>query len=101
MTRHFALTAFANLLSLAGVRALGKPRLVEEGGAVILDTPSGKLCVGAMPFASERRLLDAEALWQKDDAEYQRTYREIVTYLLQDLTNFFPGRYGECVNGVI
>lgn len=85
----YRIDSIANLLSLAGVRALGKPRLVEEGGGIILDTPNGKLCVGAMPFASERRLLDAEALWQKDDAEYQRTYREIIAYLLQDLTTFF------------
>ena len=85
----FRIDSIANLLSLAGVRALGKPRLVDEGGAIILNTRSGKLCVGAMPFASERRLLDAEALWEKDDADYQRNYREIVSYLLQDLTNFF------------
>lgn len=91
----YRIDSIANLLSLAGVRALGKPRRGEEGGAMILDTASGKLCVGAMPFASERRLLDAATLWENDDGEYQRIYREIVTYLLQDLSQCFRD---DCVN---
>jgi DNA repair protein SbcD/Mre11 len=91
----YRIDSIANLLSLAGVRALGKPRRGDEGGAIILDTASGKLCVGAMPFASERRLLDAATLWQNDDGEYQRIYREIVSYLLQDLSQFFRD---DCVN---
>lgn len=91
----YRIDSIANLLSLAGVRVLGKPRRGDEGGAMILNTASGKLCVGAMPFASERRLLDAATLWQNDDREYQRIYREIVTYLLQDLSQFFRE---DCVN---
>jgi exonuclease SbcD len=91
----YRLDSIANLLSLAGVRALGKPRRGDEGGAIVLDTASGKLCVGAMPFASERRLLDAATLWQNDDGEYQRIYREIVSYLLQDLSQYFRD---DCVN---
>jgi len=85
----YRIDSIANLLSLAGVRALGKPRRGDEGGATILNTANGKLCVGAMPFASERRLLDAATLWENDDGEYQRIYREIVSYLLQDLSQFF------------
>ncbi len=91
----YRIDSIANLLSLAGVRALGKPRRGDEGGAIVLDTASGKLCVGAMPFASERRLLDAATLWQNDDGEYQRIYREIVSYLLQDLGQCFRD---DCVN---
>jgi exonuclease SbcD len=91
----YRIDSIANLLSLAGVRALGKPRRGDEGGAIVLDTASGKLCVGAMPFASERRLLDAATLWQNDDGEYQRIYREIVSYLLQDLSQLFRD---DCVN---
>ncbi|MCZ0900447.1 exonuclease sbcCD subunit D, partial [Microcoleus sp. HI-ES] len=77
------------LLSLAGVRALGKPRLSADGGTITLNTKSGKLCVGAMPFASEQRLLDANSLWESGDADRRKDYREIVAYLLEDLTREF------------
>ncbi len=81
--------SIAQLLSLAGVRALGKPRRSADGGTITLNTKSGKLCVGAMPFASEQRLLDASSLWQSGDAERRKDYREIVAYLLEDLTRDF------------
>ena len=48
--------SIAQLLSHVGVRALGKPRRAADGSTIILSTNSGKLCVGAMPFASEQRL---------------------------------------------
>lgn len=79
----------ANLLSLAGIRALGKPRPADDGGAVILNTKNGQLCVGAMPFASERRMLDARALWQQDDVQQRQSYREVVAELFADLTRWF------------
>ncbi|MEG4111645.1 MULTISPECIES: exonuclease SbcCD subunit D [unclassified Microcoleus] len=81
--------SIAQLLSLAGVRALGKPRISADGGTITLNTKSGKLCVGAMPFASEQRLLDANSLWQSGDADRRKDYREIVAYLLEDLTREF------------
>lgn len=79
----------ANLLSFVGVHALGKPRIAEDGGAIALNTKSGKLCVGAMPFASERRMLAPDELWLKDNLEQLQTYREIVSYLLSNLTSTF------------
>lgn len=83
------LDSVSQLLSLAGVRALGKPRLASEGGSITLNTNSGKLCVGALPFASEQRLLDSNTLWQKDDSERRQNYREIVAYLFEDLARDF------------
>jgi len=79
----------APLLSLAGVRALGRPRIAEDGGVVTIDTANGKLCVGAMPFASERRLLAAEDIWNKDALEQRSSYKEVVTYVLQNLALAF------------
>ncbi|MEB3830885.1 exonuclease SbcCD subunit D [Phormidium sp. CCY1219] len=79
----------AHLLSLAGVRALGKPRLADDGGAVILNTKSGKLCVGALPFASERRMLNAHALWHQNDEQQRQSYREVVGEVFADLTSWF------------
>jgi exonuclease SbcD len=81
--------SIAQLLSLAGVRALGKIRRSADGGTIHLNTKSGKLCVGAMPFASEQRLLDANSLWQSDAGERRKDYREMVADLLQNLTSDF------------
>lgn len=81
--------SIAQLLSLAGVRALGKIRRSADGGTIHLNTKAGKLCVGAMPFASEQRLLDANSLWQSDAGERRKDYREMVSDLLQNLTSDF------------
>lgn len=85
----FRLDNVADLLSLAGVHALGKPRLAQQGGVIMLETASGKLCVGAMPFASEKRLLKAEDLWGKDSGEQRQHYRDRVKSVLQNLANGF------------
>ncbi len=39
----YRIHSIGNLLSLAGVRALGKPRREDENGAMILDAASGKV----------------------------------------------------------
>ena len=79
----------AELLSHVGVYALGRPRRGDRGGIIKLDTSDGKLCVAAMPFASERRLLQARDLWDKSDLEQRQQYREVVSYLLEDLVQGF------------
>ena len=86
---HARIDSLAQLLSLAGVRALGKPRCCADGGTITLNTKSGKLCVGAMPFASEQRLLDADALWHQEEAERRSNYREVVGFLFEDLSREF------------
>ncbi|MEI6328112.1 MAG: exonuclease SbcCD subunit D [Pseudanabaena sp. ELA645] len=81
--------SLAHLLSLAGVKALGRPRIADEGGVITMDTASGKLCVGAMPFASERRMLAAEDVWNLDASEQRADYKTTVTYVLQNLATGF------------
>jgi exonuclease SbcD len=81
--------SLAQLLSLAGVRALGRPRIADEGGVITMDTASGKICVGAMPFASERRMLAAEDVWNLDASEQRADYKTTVTYVLQNLATGF------------
>lgn len=81
--------SLAHLLSLAGVRALGRPRLAEDGGVVSIDTAGGKLSVGAMPFASERRLLTSDDIWNLDDSKQRADYKETVTFILQNLATEF------------
>lgn len=79
----------AHLLSYVGVHARGKPRKGSQGGVIKLDTASGKLCVAALPFASERRLLKAEELWDRDQLEQRQHYKEVIGYLMENLTNEF------------
>ncbi len=79
----------AKLLSYAGVKALGRPQKANKGGVINIDTLGGKLCVAAMPFASERRLLKYEDLWTKDDLEQRQHYRYCVQKVLDDLAKGF------------
>jgi exonuclease SbcD len=91
---HDSATRFdgvSNLLSLAGVQALGRVRLANAGGIVNIRTRSGDLCVGALPFASERRLLSADELWRLDDVEQRASYRETIAMLLKNLADAFSG----------
>lgn len=81
--------SISKLLSHIEVRALGRPQKADKGGVIMLDTASGKLCVAAMPFASERRLLNAKDLWDKDDGEQRQHYRYQVQKLLNNLATGF------------
>lgn len=83
------LEGVASLLEIANVHALGRVRTAGDGGVVAVDTKSGKLRVGALPFASERRLLSADDLWLKDDTEQRQTYRETMAYLMGNLAGGF------------
>jgi len=85
----FRIDGISNLLSHVGVQALGRPRKANQGGVIQLDTSSGKLSVAAMPFASERRLLKAEDLWEKDDLGQRQHYKQLVTYLFDNLASSF------------
>lgn len=77
------------LLALAGIEARGRPRRAQAGGLIAIDTPSGQLRVGALPFASERRLLSADDLWGLDDVAQRQQYRDALAYLMRDLAGGF------------
>jgi exonuclease SbcD len=79
----------ANLVSLAGVHMLGKPRSVKQGGLISLETPNGRLRVAAMPFASERRLLTVENLWTMNELEQIGNYKERLSKCLNNLASGF------------
>jgi exonuclease SbcD len=85
----FRIDGVSRLLSHVGVHALGRPRKANQGGVIQLDTANGKLSVAAMPFASERRLLKAEDLWEKDDSKQREHYKDRVKYLLKNLASNF------------
>lgn len=79
----------ANLVSLAGVHILGKPRSVKQGGLISLETSNGRLRVAAMPFASERRLLTVENLWTMNELEQIGNYKERLSKCLNNLATGF------------
>lgn len=83
------LDGVSNLLSLAGVHALGRVKLAGAGGVIALRTRSGDLRVGALPFASERRLLTADELWTLDDVEQRASYRDTIAMLMNNLASGF------------
>lgn len=83
------LDGVSNLLSLAGVHALGRVRLAQSGGVISVRTRGGDLCVGALPFASERRLLTADELWTLDDVEQRASYRDTIAMLMKNLAGGF------------
>ncbi|ERN41449.1 exonuclease SbcD [Rubidibacter lacunae KORDI 51-2] len=85
----FRIDSVAHILSLANVTALGKPRRPDDGGIVRVETASGNLCVAAMPFASERRFLSDEYLWEKTGGERLQNYRDRVSKLLGLLAKEF------------
>ncbi|WP_216595570.1 exonuclease SbcCD subunit D C-terminal domain-containing protein [Myxosarcina sp. GI1] len=88
----------AKLVAHVGVRALGRPCKASQGGVIKLDTRNGRLCVAAMPFASERRLLKAEELWEKSDSQQQQNYKKVVSYLFEQLVQSFEEN---CVNVIM
>lgn len=85
----FRIEGISQLLSHIGISALGHPKKAEQGGVIQLETASGKLCVAAIPFASERRLLKAEGLWKKNELKHPQHYKQLISYLFQNLASSF------------
>jgi DNA repair protein SbcD/Mre11 len=83
------LDAIAQVLRYIGVKALGKPQKADKGGVIYVDTKNGKLCVAAMPFASERKLLKYDDLWNKDDLEQRQYYKVCVQKFIKNLSDSF------------
>ncbi|MGL5082690.1 MAG: exonuclease SbcCD subunit D [Microcoleaceae cyanobacterium] len=79
----------ASLLALAGVTALGKPRIAAEGGVIQLETQGGKLTLGAMPFVSERKLLDPGEIWNQSETDRRSSYQEVLNFLLDSFAELF------------
>ncbi|NJL99912.1 MAG: exonuclease SbcCD subunit D [Synechococcaceae cyanobacterium SM2_3_2] len=81
--------SIASLLRLVGVHTLGSPRRRDQGGLISLQTPSGSLQVGALPFASERKLLASKELWRSIPSEQRQEYQSMIQELLADLASGF------------
>lgn len=85
------LEGLADLLALANVHVVGYPRPRDKGGMVELALGQERLRVGALPFASERRMLSADQLWNLDDVEQRQTYRQKMETVMRNLAGGFRG----------
>lgn len=83
------LDAVSRVLRLANVHAVGGFRPAGQGGVLTLDLGSEKLKVAALPFLSERRMIDADALLEQDLGKQRDTYRSTMRKLVQNLTQGF------------
>ncbi|MFQ4138997.1 exonuclease SbcCD subunit D [Nodosilinea sp. PGN35] len=81
--------SLASILSALDIHALGKPRLASNGGVVKIETRSGLLNVGCMPFISEKRLLKSEDLFEKDQGQNLQHYRSRIKAILENLSKGF------------
>ncbi len=81
--------AVASVLKLTKVHTVGSFRPAGQGGLLQLDLDAGRLQVAALPFLSERRMIDADALLHKDLGAQRDTYREVMRKLVQNLTAGF------------
>ncbi len=83
------LDAVARVLRLADVHAVGGFRPAGAGGLLTLEVGGERLKVGALPFLSERRMVDAEALMESDVGAQRDTYRAIMRKLVDNLAGGF------------
>lgn len=81
--------AVSNMLKLTRVHTVGSFRPAGQGGLLQLDLAAGRLNVAALPFLSERRMIDADALLHKDLGAQRDSYREVMRKLVQNLTHDF------------
>lgn len=77
--------AWGTLAELVGVHALGLPRRVDDGGVILIESPSGERAqVAAVPFAPVHRMVTALELAgeeRKAKRKYDLMMREIFSHL--------------------
>ncbi|MGB0563419.1 MAG: metallophosphoesterase family protein [Spirulinaceae cyanobacterium] len=78
--------SLAPILAPLNIHLLGRPRPAQKGGLIQLNTRSGPLNIGAIPFASERRLLRAEDLWERNETEQGSHYMQVIRHLFNQLS---------------
>ncbi len=80
----------AGFCSLLGIHMIGRPVGAKDGGLIQIRTRSGELLrVAAVPFVSERWLLDHDEIWERDPSEQSGVFREALQYLFKDLATEF------------
>jgi exonuclease SbcD len=83
------LDAFSGLLQLARVHTVGNPRVAGQGGVIHLNVSDQPVCIGALPFISERRLVRVAQLLEGDDGTHRETYQQSMRKLIANLSQAF------------
>lgn len=86
------LDAVASMLKLAEVHTVGSFRPAGRGGVIELTAGGELVKVAALPFLSERRMVDANALMEGDLGAHHDTYRDTMRKLVDNLTAGFDQR---------
>lgn len=86
------LDAVASMLKLAEVHVVGGFRPAGRGGVIELMAGGQDVKIAALPFLSERRMIDANALLDGDLGAHHDTYRHTMRKLVDNLTGSFDHR---------
>ena len=70
-------SAVRPLLELGNVTALPSPSKPDEGGTVLIESPAGERTrISLLPFVSQRGIVDAQALMERDADQHAQTYAQ-------------------------
>ena len=83
------LDAVAGLLRESGAHVVGEVRTRRQGGLLRFGVQGTEVQVAALPFASERRLLNAEQQLELTDAERKPHFRQLMGDLILNLSQEF------------
>jgi exonuclease SbcD len=84
--------ALSPVLAAAGVHIIGRPRRPDGGGVVTFEIGDEPLCVGLLPFVSQRGVVRAADLLDLEAAEMSQTYSERLGRLVGALSAQFDER---------
>lgn len=83
------LHSLSGLLNWVGAGVVAQPSSDISQVVRRLETASGPLVVGALPYFSERRVVKAAELWGADPSEWKQKYREGLEKFLRMLGSQF------------
>jgi exonuclease SbcD len=79
------LEAVEPLLRLTNIRVLAKPARPQEGGVLTLQTKVGAATFALLPFLSQRGIVSAADLMEKDASQHQGQYAERAALVIDRL----------------
>lgn len=84
------LEAVEPLMRLTNIRVLSKPARPEVGGVLTLQTKVGAASIALLPFLSQRSIVKADDLMEKEASQHQGDYAERATRVIEHLCAASP-----------
>jgi exonuclease SbcD len=84
------LEAVEPLMRLTNIRVLAKPARPEDGGVLTLQTKVGAATIALLPFLSQRSIVKADDLMEKEASQHQGDYAERATRVIEHLCAASP-----------